>query len=245
MLPKYFVVPYCNSYKLYLNTVFKSEATLNTSICVLWPYANAEAHVLTTRLRDEISESSFTRKWNGEVCDIIRWTYTGSEMNLYLSDREMYITAPVISVPSELYNMLPFNSHVFNPTREAFIAEVDTSNYTKARVYYTDPASEENTAPITVRSDPIPVAPVLLTSSSTGQIPFANPASSMPPHIVRLVIADAISKKECCPISCDDITMENATVTSCGHVFTKVAIQTWLSNPSSKGLCPVCKQRCS
>jgi hypothetical protein len=56
----------------------------------------------------------------------------------------------------------------------------------------------------------------------------------MPQHVVKLVIAEAIRKKESCPISCDDITEENATVTSCGHVFTKFAIKTWLETPSSK-----------
>jgi hypothetical protein len=67
---------------------------------------------------------------------------------------------------------------------------------------------------------------------------------SLPPHIVKIVLADAIRKNEVCPITSDNITETNATVTSCGHVFTADAITEWLSLPSSRGQCPVCKQMC-
>jgi hypothetical protein len=68
---------------------------------------------------------------------------------------------------------------------------------------------------------------------------------ALPPHITKIVLADAIRKNEVCPITNDDITETNATVTSCGHVFTSDAIRKWLLTPSSKGLCPVCKQQCA
>jgi hypothetical protein len=71
-----------------------------------------------------------------------------------------------------------------------------------------------------------------------------NP-TSIPVHVVKIIVADAIRRNESCPISCDDITQENAAVTSCGHVFTKTAIRTWFESPSSRNMCPVCKRVCT
>jgi len=70
-------------------------------------------------------------------------------------------------------------------------------------------------------------------------------ANSLPTHIIKIVLADAIRKNEVCPITSEDITETNATVTCCGHVFTTTAITHWLSLPSSRNECPVCKQKCS
>ena len=65
------------------------------------------------------------------------------------------------------------------------------------------------------------------------------------PYVKTIVLKYAISKNEDCPISSEELTEENAEVTSCGHVFTKESIQRWLSESSSRGLCPICKQKCS
>ena len=112
------------------------------------------------------------------------------------------------------------------------------------------------TAPPYVPTAPpyVPTAPPYVPSappyvpSAPPYVPSAPPAprisSSLPPHITKIVLADSIRKNEACPITSEDITETNATVTSCGHVFTTAAITHWLSLPSSKGLCPVCKQKC-
>jgi hypothetical protein len=84
-----------------------------------------------------------------------------------------------------------------------------------------------------------PAAPVMYASVKQSTLP------SLPPHITKIVLADAIRKNDACPITSEDISETNATVTSCGHVFTTAAITHWLTLPSSKGLCPVCKQKCT
>ena len=66
-----------------------------------------------------------------------------------------------------------------------------------------------------------------------------------PTHVKQILIEDAIRKEESCPISYEKITLENAMITSCGHIFQEKAIKSWLSSSSSKGECPLCKQPCS
>ena len=102
----------------------------------------------------------------------------------------------------------------------------------------------------------IPTAPLMVSPIAAPMVspiaapmvsPIAAPISSfrpLSPHITKIVLADAIRKNEVCPITSEDITETNATVTPCGHVFTTAAITHWLSLPSSRGECPVCKQKC-
>ena len=73
----------------------------------------------------------------------------------------------------------------------------------------------------------LPEAPVLVPRA----LPF-------PPHVVSLLIQTAIAKGDPCPISLGELTAENATVTSCGHVFQRESIEHWLSDHSE---CPVCR----
>jgi hypothetical protein len=92
-------------------------------------------------------------------------------------------------------------------------------------------------APVAPKPMALPIAPVAMAS------PMPKPiAPLIPPHIVKIVLADAIRKNDVCPITSEEITEANATVTPCGHVFCKDALKMWLSQKSSKGLCPICKQ---
>ena len=54
-------------------------------------------------------------------------------------------------------------------------------------------------------------------------------AVDLPPHVVPMIISEAVTQHRQCSISLDDITADNACVTTCGHVFTKDAISRWLS----------------
>ena len=256
MLPKYFVVQFGGAYKLFLNTVYKSAITLDTPICVLWPRDHIEARDLGMRLRNERKQNCFIRKWNSQNYDTLDWSYTGSEMRIKLLDNGQDITAPLISVPLNKYLNLPFNTCAVEPTHTSFLPVQDNSTYTMPSVYNTDPAlaivepvALSVAMPVAMpvaSSVAMPVATsVALPVASSVALPVASSVvKSLPSHISKIVIADAIRKNESCPISCDDITELNATVTPCGHVFTKAAIQSWLSSPASKGLCPVCKQSC-
>lgn len=91
---------------------------------------------------------------------------------------------------------------------------------------------------------PSPVGLPLAVAVGGGSSAPAPAAASLPAHIKRLVIADAVSRKEICPISQEEITEANAAVTSCGHVFDAESIRTWLATPASRGCCPMCKQHC-
>ena len=68
---------------------------------------------------------------------------------------------------------------------------------------------------------------------------------SLPEYVRNLLIENAITKGETCPITMETIEKETATVTSCFHVFEKSSIETWLSNKSNDNKCPVCKQICA
>ena len=98
-------------------------------------------------------------------------------------------------------------------------------------------------------------APTVLTGVSWSAAPYYhNPtytysyasltptttAAPLPRHVAVLVIAKAIQDDVSCPITGESIT-EDAAVTSCGHVFDRAAITTWLSNNPT---CPTCRTRC-
>ena len=253
----YFALKNGSGYQLYQNTIYNrpagqagqagQEANGETrvqeiqSVNVIWPIEFGKGKCLTRRLRDENEESSIIRSWNGTEYYECNWTYTGDSMHVLLEAYDILITAPIISMNHTIHR-IPYNHYSFTPSHFKFIDEPDIS-YTRARVYTTDPNSVDNTYPIPGRritTTPMPMA--------TAPMPMATAARpthiSLPPHITKIVLADSIRKNEVCPITSDDITETNATVTSCGHVFTTNAIKQWLSHPSSRGLCPICKQTC-
>jgi hypothetical protein len=79
--------------------------------------------------------------------------------------------------------------------------------------------------------------------TSLHQIPEPDlvPISEIPKFVASALVKDAIEKSDVCPITLELLTIENAAVTSCFHIFEKNCIQTWLQEKSS---CPVCKQPC-
>ena len=66
-------------------------------------------------------------------------------------------------------------------------------------------------------------------------------AVDLPPHVVPMIISEAVTQHRQCSISLDDITADNACVTTCGHVFTKDAISRWMQQHST---CPECRKQC-
>lgn len=63
-----------------------------------------------------------------------------------------------------------------------------------------------------------------------------------PTYVSNLLISDAITKNETCPINYDTITKENAVVTSCFHVFSREALTVWRKKSTE---CPKCRAICS
>ena len=82
----------------------------------------------------------------------------------------------------------------------------------------------------------VPVAPV-------G--PKIYTMSVIPQHAVRAFLRDAAMQEETCPITGNDIDIENGAITSCFHLFEKNAIATWLAMPASQDKCPVCNYKCN
>jgi hypothetical protein len=59
-------------------------------------------------------------------------------------------------------------------------------------------------------------------------------------RIAWIIAEDASKKGETCAITLDEISPITASVTSCYHVFTTSALETWFQ---TKSICPVCKQK--
>ena len=211
-------------YKIYMNSIYKSDVTLNTEVSVVWPQENISARTMTIKMRNDREKTTTSRKWNGQEYTMISWSFTGSSIDMTLNDRRITINCPVIQVSDK--HLLPFNSCSVIPSRDTFHDEEDRSNYEKADIYERDPNSAEYTVP---------------RATFTATAVTSVPIKGLPQHVANIVLADAISKNEVCPISSDPITMENGSVTSCGHVFCKNSINQWFS---IKNECPVCKQKC-
>jgi len=62
------------------------------------------------------------------------------------------------------------------------------------------------------------------------------------PHIVALMLREAIAEKKSCPISLDPITHESVCIAPCYHCFTKEAIDQWLQKNTT---CPECRETCA
>jgi hypothetical protein len=251
-LPRFFCVENRLRYKVYANCIYKSSATLDTEVSVIWPQENIDAGTMTIKLRNDHEKSTTYRKWNGNEYKMISWSFTGSSIDMTLNDREITIVCPVIQVSDK--GLLPFNTCSIIPSREIFQDEEERSNYERAVIFQRDPNSPEYFRPFPQR-EPVPMAvhmsvavPMAVHMAVPVPVPVpmaSNHRKSLPPHVASIVLADAISKNEICPISSEAITIENGSVTSCGHVFCKDSIDQWLSISASRGECPVCKQTCS
>jgi len=64
---------------------------------------------------------------------------------------------------------------------------------------------------------------------------------NLPAHVPPAMIAAAVRQKQHCSITWDEITCDNACVTTCGHVFTEHGISQWMQHETT---CPECRQQC-
>ena len=86
------------------------------------------------------------------------------------------------------------------------------------------------------------VRPEPLAAAASAAIPSTAAASAshakIPKHILKVFIEDAISKNSLCPITMESLTVENASITSCGHLFDKEALRISLKRCKK---CPMCR----
>jgi len=78
-----------------------------------------------------------------------------------------------------------------------------------------------------------PLSPEREPPSTVPTVP-----AKIPSHIVRGFIESAIQKKEVCPITLDALVMGNVAMTSCGHLFEKQAVVSYLTTFK---ICPTCR----
>jgi len=89
---------------------------------------------------------------------------------------------------------------------------------------------------------PIPV-PVI---EAPIRIPHNKyPIQDIPQHAIRCLLQGAVILGEICPISNNEIDIENGAITTCFHIFDKTFIQRWLTMPNSRDKCPICNAACN
>ena len=159
---------------------------------------------------------TLARKGQGRVNRLAKWRHTGTSL------KHDDIEYPVIRIKS-------YNTITPAIQNESFIPIVNNNQATRV---VTPPApvapAARNMTPPT-RSVPPPLQPVI---------------DVIPQHAIKLILLGALIEGETCPITTNDITLENGAVTTCFHLFDKDAINQWLNTPASRGECPVCKDSC-
>jgi hypothetical protein len=225
-LPEYFAIERPGGYNVYQNTVYESSETHHLPACVLWPIINSTFGVMNKFIPSSIKKATITRRWNSSDYYPCEWKHIGSEVEM-TKVNGCTLIIPVIHILESIHLILPYNNKVMQPI--SILPGIHTRKGIdiKARFFTEEP---RNSVEGLVKKSP-PVIPIV--------------ESSLPLHVKKILIANAVRNKDDCPISCDPITLENAAVTSCGHVFITNEIKKWLSIESSKGLCPSCKQKCS
>jgi len=222
-LPEYFAIEN-NGYYIYQTCIYNSK-------CILWPVSDSILGTLSYFRPDTLERNTYIQKWNNFTSVPCTWSHIGCEIDITkLNGRRLCI--PVLSI-SDMWN-LPYNNYKKEPCYSItdYLCKRRGTD-TPARVWTTDPVASvpEIQSLLSFSSHSLPVAPVV--------------DYRIPPHVKKLLITDAINRKEVCPISSDEITEANASVTSCGHIFIETHIKSWLTMESSKGLCPNCRTPCT
>lgn len=70
----------------------------------------------------------------------------------------------------------------------------------------------------------------------------SSPSAPLPKFVTDLIIADAVAKRATCPITMEPIRADNATVTSCYHIFDTAALTAWAASQDSTTICPQCRK---
>jgi len=262
-LPRYFAIEEGYQYKFYENKAYMPNQSTLINIV-------SNFNILTVITRSKYFQNiklinSIVRKYSDKDDKSATWTYSGYEL-LVEDTNNMLYAVPLIRVMGDSNSILPYSSESYSSDE---IDEYDVSHpskYENVDLYDQDPYPVIRSCPRSGGcrrvSQPqayepqaaMPQAAMPQATMPQATVPQATvpqttrpqPASipSLPIHVKNIIIADSISKNESCPISSIDIDRTNASVTSCGHVFTTEAISRWLATSIRKE-CPICKQKCS
>jgi hypothetical protein len=100
-------------------------------------------------------------------------------------------------------------------------------------------------APVAPAAPAVPAAPAAPAVPILPDSPPKYPIDTIPQHIIRALLRDAVMQEEICPITNMELDVSNGAVTSCFHLFNRDAICKWLSMPGSRDKCPVCNCPCN
>lgn len=108
-------------------------------------------------------------------------------------------------------------------------------------VWTTDGSGNSLLTPvITTRAPYMPHYPN--TSRHIPHTPYTpSPPTTLPRHVVNLLLEKAIAEEVTCPIT-SELIQSTAAVTSCGHIFNRTALMTWLATNRT---CPTCRAVCT
>jgi hypothetical protein len=245
-LPNFFGVQFMNRYRIYTSKLARLSS--DVEINVLSPEDKVEAGTLTIKLANDREKECTIRKWNeNDNYKCLKWSFSGSFLQIKLQSGAR-TDCPILLLDDK--SNLPYNSCVFYPTREVFADDDDDDDEFEHTTLQTPWICQDGSCPPMAMAAPRPMAmaaPRPVAMAAPRPMAMAAPAPRpvpLPAHVVNLILADAISKNEACSISSEPITRENAKITPCGHVFQRVSLDRWFATPASKGLCPVCKQKC-
>ena len=252
-LPRYFATEESYQYKFYENKAYMPNQSTLINIV-------SNFNIITVITRSKYFQNiklinSVVRKYSDKHDKSAAWTYSGYELLIQDTNSTLY-TVPLIRVMGDSNSILPYSSESYSSDE---IDEYDVSHpskYESVDLYDQDPYPVIRSCPRSGGcrrvSQPQTYEPQAYepqayepqASRPQAAIPQAASLPSLPIHVKNIIIADSISKNESCPITSIDIDRTNASVTSCGHVFTTEAISRWLATSVRKE-CPICKQKCS
>ena len=163
-----------------------------------------------------IWRNTLTRKGNGHIQRVATWRCTGVTLKYTIGAQELHY--PVIKFR---------NTQAVIPV-----------------------ASIRSFIPLVNQPVPLPVVPALVPAIPAVPVPDEVPQlhyniKDIPQHAIKLMLLGAIIEGETCPITTDEITIENGAITSCFHLFERTALRRWLQLPASRDMCPVCKTECN
>ena len=242
-LPRYFAIEEGYQYKFYENKAYMPNQSTLINIV-------SNFNILTVITRSKYFQNiklinSVVRKYSDKDDKSAAWTYSGYEL-LVEDTNNMLYAVPLIRVMGDSNSILPYSSESYSSDE---IDEYDVSHpskYENVDLYNQDPYPVIRSCPRSGSCRRVSQSQAAIPQAAMPQTTRPQPASipSLPIHVKNIIIADSISKNESCPISSIDIDRTNASVTSCGHVFTTEAISRWLATSIRKE-CPICKQKCS
>ena len=239
-LPKFFMIYKSHGYKFYKNKIMFLEENSFNPVNIVSPLLNASINYVSKYSSNLLQREGVMSKESSNTTYPFKWNFTGMEIRIIL-DR-VSIIVPGIHFSECNQHILPSGSPVIVHSTSLVVWQSRAMPYLEADVIIESDSHSESSL------DDIPIAPVLETMPTAPTAPTAPTElirHIFPPHVKHLIIADSIHRNECCAITGDPISQENACITTCGHVFIKDGLTKWLEMSSSNQACPVCRQKCS